>query len=236
MRLVTSSCSESARVAAVALEVRVQMSGLRRNWLTGCPAASAFARASDRPRARCWRPARRRERQRVEGRERIREVRVGPRRARVLRRVAGLRDRRAGEVREVGGQRPGARQARIGESTGCLTAGDVRPQVGLRLAELVDEPVVHDVDFVQVVGGPPLQVTRADVPHFHADVFRDLAADAARPRLRVRRLDVRVEDVDRVRARRHQRVALLRRERPGAQACRLPQQHRQPRPSLFSAF
>jgi hypothetical protein len=28
----------------------------------------------------------------------------------------------------------------------------------------------------------------------------------------------------------------LRRERPGAQACRLPQQHRQPRPSLFSAF
>ena len=75
---------------------------------------------------------------------------------------------------------------------------------------------------------PALQVARADVAHLDADVARDLAADAAGPGLRVRRLEVRVEDVDRVGARRRQRIGLLGRERRRPRRAVCAEQHRQP--------
>ena len=89
---------------------------------------------------------------------------------------------------------------------------------------------------VHVERAPALEMARADVAHLEADVLRQLAPDAARPRLRVRRLDVRVEDVDRVGEERRQRIYRRRGEGRRAETIGLAEEQRQTEAVVRSAI
>ena len=83
------------------------------------------------------------------------------------------------EVREDRRQRRRAGRARVGERA-AAAGRDVGAEVGLRDAELVDEPVLEDVRLVVVQRLPVLARPRADVARLDGEVAADRRA-ACRP-------------------------------------------------------
>ena len=100
------------------------------------------------------------------------------------------------EVGEVDRQRRCARAGAEVRERVASPSGDVGLQVRLRLPELVDEAVLLDVVLVEVVRHPLVSVAGADVPDFERHVPADFALHAKRHRMRVRRSDVRIEQVE----------------------------------------
>ena len=144
----------------------------------------------------------RRERVRAEPRERVQEV-VALEAAARVHRLAGRDaaafatepDVRAAEVREVDRERRRTRARSEIRERLTASGGDVGVKVGLRLPVLVDEPVLEDVHLVEVVGSPLLAVAGADVADFERRPAADRALEPDRPRIRIRDLEVRVEDI-----------------------------------------
>ena len=165
------------------------------------------------------------ERVRVHRRQEAEVRGIGELRARVIRRVAGLPGGQPLEERQEDRQRRRARRAGVGERRGAAS-GDVGLKVRLRLPELLQEPVIGDAHLIDVHRFPVLPVTAADVAHFERRVVGQLALPADRVRLRVRHLQVRVEDVQAVGDRRRDRIRHRRRRRQ-RQRAGVAEQHRE---------
>src|SRR6185369_5799907 len=79
-------------------------------------------------------------------------------------------------------------------TSGC----DVREQVLLCEIDLIEESVLKEIDFVQIVLTPEIGAAIADVSHLDDHVRRQLALNAERPRFNVTSLHVFRERVSRI--------------------------------------
>src|SRR5204863_8115092 len=84
-----------------------------------------------------------------------------------------------------------------GVGEGVATAGrDIGLQVRLGFPEFVEEPVLLDIDLVEVVINKTLEESSAHVSHFQRRAAVERALPARSVRLRVRHLEVRLEGID----------------------------------------